>query len=171
MNQIVENWTDFSQKVKEHIETYVQKQYGNSIDTGNDLVTKNGPEYCINAIKRYCDRFGSSARGNVEQERDILKIAHYAQLAYTQYIKKKNNKPVEGLYNIVKELAKKLNVTLMVEHRTSSNNINEFGVFIDPNQVQTYYWIDEYDLADTHTDNLYELNNFLSMKLLELDNK
>jgi hypothetical protein len=162
MNQTVKNWTNFANKVKEHIETYVQKQYGNSIDSGDDLVTKNGAEYCIEQIKRYCDRFGSSARGNIEQERDILKIAHYAQLAHTQYTTNLSQEDI--LLNKCIELAKDVGVFLLQSETKILVKLN--------NNIELY----KYTLATENelllqTNDLYEVSNHLNLMLLGLENE
>jgi hypothetical protein len=76
-----EFWYEFSDTVSDHIETYTFDQYG---DYPDDQLTGWTAEQCIENIKRYCNRFSSNARGDAERERDLLKIAHYAQTAWTK---------------------------------------------------------------------------------------
>jgi len=68
-------WLAFSEAEKVHIDTYTVSQYG---DKGQDRCTELSPAELINDIKKYCARFGSNARGPEEQQRDMLKVAHYA---------------------------------------------------------------------------------------------
>lgn len=72
------DWLEFSDKVAGHIEDYTIPQYG---DRPNDLAEQWKPEDCIANIKRYAARFGSNSRAG-QEKLDLLKIAHYAQLAY-----------------------------------------------------------------------------------------
>lgn len=73
------DWHEFNTKVLKHIENYTVPQYG---DKGNDQAT----EFGLNEIKvnmlRYINRMGRNARGTDEALRDMLKVAHYAQMAY-----------------------------------------------------------------------------------------
>jgi hypothetical protein len=41
--------------------------------------------YCIKAIEKYVKRYGKNMRGDEEQVRDFLKIAHYAALAWGRW--------------------------------------------------------------------------------------
>jgi len=77
----VAEWQAFSKKVEEHIKSYTIKQY-QSVDGTTDQVQSWDPGKCIDAIKRYIDRFGSNARGFDDQLRDMLKTAHYASFAH-----------------------------------------------------------------------------------------
>ena len=72
-------WRMFSRFVEDHVRMYAVKQYG---DAPDDQVEAWTPEQCIEAIRRYTNRFGTNARGIDETFRDLLKIAHYACLAY-----------------------------------------------------------------------------------------
>lgn len=69
-------WLEFSARVLNHIENYTVPQYG---DKGEDQVTEYSPEECALQIKKYISRYGKNARQG-QQELDLLKIAHYAQL-------------------------------------------------------------------------------------------
>jgi len=73
-----EDWVKFGGKVLEHIEIYTVPQYG---DRPNDEVEDWSPEACVLAARKYCGRFGSNSRKGQEKI-DLLKIAHFAQLAY-----------------------------------------------------------------------------------------
>jgi len=72
-----DHWDSFADKVKTHINEYTVKQYG---DHGEDLASEYTPEQCIAQIKKYVARFGKNAREG-QNELDLLKIAHYAQMA------------------------------------------------------------------------------------------
>ena len=75
------DWMRFSSKVLDHIENYTVPQYG---DKGSDRATHYTQEIIADHIGRYKDRIGSNARGTIEAKRDMIKIAHYAQLGYNQ---------------------------------------------------------------------------------------
>ena len=67
-------------EVIEHIETYTVPQYG---DYPNDQVEEWTPELCIAQISKYSARFGKNSREGQELL-DLIKIAHYAQIAYSK---------------------------------------------------------------------------------------
>lgn len=69
----------FSLTVADHIDNYTVPQYG---DSPNDEVAQWTPEQCVYAIAKYCKRFESNRRGRLEQLRDMVKIAHFAQLVF-----------------------------------------------------------------------------------------
>jgi ubiquinone biosynthesis protein Coq4 len=73
------DFIDFSLTVARHIDHYTVPQYG---DRPDDQVETWTPEQCMDSIKRYCNRFGSNRRGRIETLRDMVKIAHFAQLIY-----------------------------------------------------------------------------------------
>lgn len=77
----LEDWKRFSRFVEAHIVNYTIPQYQSS-DDEEDQINIWTSEDCVRAIRRYCARFGKSARGNDEALRDMLKIAHYAQFAF-----------------------------------------------------------------------------------------
>lgn len=79
-NRLIE-WDGFSQLVREHIETYCIPQYGD-----NQAGAYSATECCRN-IERYTGRCGKNMRGDDEQRRDFLKMAHYACLAYFRYLR------------------------------------------------------------------------------------
>lgn len=70
----------FANQVIEHIETYTVPQYG---DYPNDQVEEWTPELCIAQISKYSARFGKNSREGQELL-DLIKIAHYAQIAYSK---------------------------------------------------------------------------------------
>jgi hypothetical protein len=72
-------WRMFSRFVEDHIRIYTVGQYGDAPDDQAEAWTA---EQCVESIKRYTNRFGTNARGADESLRDLLKIAHYACLAY-----------------------------------------------------------------------------------------
>lgn len=75
----VGEWDAFSDLVRRHIIGYTIPQYG---DKGYDELMKWDPQACINAISKYVRRFDNNARGPEETLRDMLKIAHFAAVAY-----------------------------------------------------------------------------------------
>lgn len=77
-NRVME-WKYFAAIVTSHIIEYTIKQYGDSPD---DEVEKWTPEACLLAIGKYVRRFEGGQRGPIETLRDMLKIAHFACLAY-----------------------------------------------------------------------------------------
>jgi len=86
-------WEEFADKVKKHIWQYTIPQYYNE-DSDTDQVGAWDSLDCINAIKRYVNRFGRNQRGNTEALRDLLKIAHYAQFAYDRLKKETQSEDV-----------------------------------------------------------------------------
>lgn len=71
-------WQRFAAEVADHIEKYTVPQYG---DEGEDIITDQTAEYCIDHAKRYLARFGRSARPGTELL-DLKKAAHYLQMAH-----------------------------------------------------------------------------------------
>lgn len=74
-------WQEFNAEVLKHIVQYAIPQYQNEDET-HDQVGALTLGDCITSIQRYINRFGRNARGNKEALRDLLKIAHYACIAY-----------------------------------------------------------------------------------------
>ena len=72
------DWLHFADTVAEHIEYYTVPQYG---DAPDDQVESWTAEHCVNQLHKYASRFGSNKREG-QDALDLLKIAHYAQLAY-----------------------------------------------------------------------------------------
>ena len=85
------NWTKFSSRVFNHIEEYTVPQYG---DAPFDQLEGWTPEQCLESIQRYVNRNikGTNARGPQEALRDMIKIAHYASVAYEKLEAKNANK-------------------------------------------------------------------------------
>lgn len=75
MTERGKEWEIFSKTVWNHIEDYTVPQYG---DWPDDAAENYTPRDCIKQIEKYASRFGKNQRGEEEQKRDILKIAHYA---------------------------------------------------------------------------------------------
>lgn len=72
-------WEDFAKEVGDHIEVYTVPQYG---DFPTDQLTEWELSDLTTTIKRYANRMGKNARGVEEDKRDMLKIAHYASVAW-----------------------------------------------------------------------------------------
>lgn len=75
--QRTKDWNEFAAKVAAHIENYIVPQYG---DAPNDNVAAWSAQDCIAQIQKYAARFGNNQRTG-QEELDLMKIAHYAQLA------------------------------------------------------------------------------------------
>lgn len=71
-------WTEFAAKVADHITNYTVPQYG---DAPNDNVESWSAADCIAQVQKYAARFGNNQRAG-QEELDLMKIAHYAQLAH-----------------------------------------------------------------------------------------
>lgn len=72
------DWRDFAIEVSHHIEKYTVPQYG---DKGEDQCTDFTIQDFLTQIKKYCNRCGKNARLG-QDKLDMMKIAHYAQMAY-----------------------------------------------------------------------------------------
>ena len=72
------DWERFSDDVNYHILTYVIPQYG---DKGEDIASDYTLEDCVRNMKKYLARSGRNSRPGQDQL-DLVKIAHYAQMAY-----------------------------------------------------------------------------------------
>jgi hypothetical protein len=68
-------WIEFAAKVLYHIENYTVPQYG---DDPNDRFAEMSADEVMVDLKKYLARLGRNQRGEVEQLRDLLKIAHVA---------------------------------------------------------------------------------------------
>ena len=73
-------WDQFDQQLRRHILRYTLAQYSNP--EGNEQVDSFTVEDCWREIQRYYNRRRASVRGPVEQLRDAIKVAHYAQIIY-----------------------------------------------------------------------------------------
>ena len=74
-------WNAFAYKVGQHIDEYTVVQYG---DFPDDQLSSYSIADCITQIKKYCNRIGTNVRGKEETKRDMLKVAHYACVAYSK---------------------------------------------------------------------------------------
>lgn len=72
-------WAVFSATVYKHIENYSVPQYGPDIKDNVDVADAND---CRKYISKYLRRAGSERRGRIEELRDLVKIAHFAQFAF-----------------------------------------------------------------------------------------
>jgi len=81
MGYRVREYSAFSWTVLRHIAEYTVPQYGDGPD---DQIKDWTAEQCVRQIGKYVARYGTNARGKEERKRDLLKIAHYACLAYNK---------------------------------------------------------------------------------------
>ena len=72
-------WVIFSTVVGLHLREYAVPQYG---DAPTDQLYSWTPDQCIKQIGKYIARMDSNARGEQENLTDLLKIAHYASVAW-----------------------------------------------------------------------------------------
>lgn len=72
-------WQRFSELVIDHIQNYVAKQYR---DFPDYIVEKYNEAKIQAKLEAYADRIGSGLRGEEDQKRDLIKIAHYACYFY-----------------------------------------------------------------------------------------
>lgn len=83
-----DEWSEFAMEVIDHIDNYTVPQYGDkNEDTANDYTAQQ----CIDHIKRYANRHGKNSRPG-QEKLDLLKIAHYAQLAHSKLQEEENAK-------------------------------------------------------------------------------
>lgn len=73
------DWEAFSLDVHDHINEYTIPQYG---DKGEDIASEYSVDDCFRNMKRYLARQGKNSRPG-QESLDLIKIAHYAQMAYT----------------------------------------------------------------------------------------
>lgn len=74
-------WDIFSDEVVNHIEHYTVAQYK---DFPEDQVTEWTEEDLVKQIQKYINRISSNERGDMERNRDLMKIAHYAQMIWSK---------------------------------------------------------------------------------------
>ncbi len=84
MSKRGDEWVEFAAIVLKHVDEYTIPQYG---DYPIDRSTGRDVDGLIEDIEKYCKRFGKNQRGDEEQLRDFLKIAHCACIAYFKYEK------------------------------------------------------------------------------------
>ena len=77
-------WSDFSNKVLDHIDGYTVTQYG---DMPNDQASEWTAHDVEQQIKKYTNRISTGQRGFEERQRDLLKIAHYCAILHAKRIK------------------------------------------------------------------------------------
>ena len=71
-------WSRFADQVLEHIELYTVPQYG---DKPDDNVEEWDSYDCMKQVSKYLKRLKTGQRPG-ERKRDLLKIAHYTQMAH-----------------------------------------------------------------------------------------
>jgi len=76
----VKHWDHFDEQMRRHIATYTREQYGNP--NGDEQIDSFDSVDCWKNMQRYFNRRHANTRGNRERLRDLIKLAHYAQLAY-----------------------------------------------------------------------------------------
>lgn len=74
------NWNHFNEQMLKHIPQYTEEQYGNK--EGNEQVDEFTPEQCWQNMQRCYNRRNSNTRGNKEKLRDLIKVAHHAEIVY-----------------------------------------------------------------------------------------
>lgn len=79
MDSRLDEWEVFSSITHSHIKNYTIPQYG---DKPGDNLSTWDPEDCIRQIGKYINRFKNNARGPYERKLDMLKVAHYACVAF-----------------------------------------------------------------------------------------
>ena len=80
----LEEWENFQEVMKDHLENYAQIQYGNP--EGDEQIDRFSAEDCWQNIQRYYNRRNSSVRGESETRRDAIKVSHYAQVIYNKLL-------------------------------------------------------------------------------------
>jgi len=88
-----DQWIDFSADTLAHIEEYVVPQYG---DFPDEMIEGFSVDDIRKQIDRYLKRVGKNSRGQREDERDCLKIAHYACFLHNRIKKGEQNKFKKG---------------------------------------------------------------------------
>lgn len=75
-----EQWRRWSeQEVEPHIEHYTGPQYG---DWPDDQLSEMTEEQIIGKMKPYMSRINSNVRGFDDQQRDLVKLAHFCQVLH-----------------------------------------------------------------------------------------
>lgn len=67
--------------VQDHIANYTIPQYG---DAPTDELETWTAEQCVKSIGKYVARFESGRRGKLETLRDLVKISHFAAVAFSK---------------------------------------------------------------------------------------
>jgi hypothetical protein len=81
MSRKADEWERFSKILVGHIEHYALPQYGD-YGEAEDLLGPMSADDCMEHLRQYVRRYGSGVRGECEELRDLLKIAHFAGVAY-----------------------------------------------------------------------------------------
>lgn len=106
-------WSEFAQIILNHIENYTVPQYG---DITTDNVSKWSVDEIMPQIERYVRRYKSNSRPG-QEHLDMMKIAHYACMAYFKIDKNKeviekkqsSDQEIKELKQDVKVINEKLN--------------------------------------------------------------
>lgn len=78
MSRRADLWDTFAHAVRCHINDYTVPQYG---DAPGDLLESMSVDECVHQIRKYAQRHGRNSRDG-QDERDMLKLAHYAAEAW-----------------------------------------------------------------------------------------
>lgn len=81
MSKKGDEWKRFAEIVLGHIESYSIIQY-DDYGSPDELLGKMTADDCMEHINQYVKRYGKNVRGPVEAARDLLKISHFAGVAY-----------------------------------------------------------------------------------------
>lgn len=77
-------WNIFADEVARHIEHYTVPQYG---DFPKDQSSDWNEEDMVKQIQKYLNRINTNERGEIERDRDLMKIAHYVQMIWSKRMK------------------------------------------------------------------------------------
>lgn len=77
-------WNIFADEVARHVEHYTVPQYG---DFPSDYATELTEEDMVKQIQKYLNRINTNERGEIERDRDLMKIAHYVQMIWSKRMK------------------------------------------------------------------------------------
>ena len=77
-------WNIFADEVARHIEHYTVPQYG---DFPEDQASSWTEDDMVKQIQKYLNRINTNERGEMERDRDLMKIAHYVQMIWSKRMK------------------------------------------------------------------------------------
>lgn len=77
-------WNIFADEVARHIEHYTVPQYG---DFPKDQSSDWTEDDMVKQIQKYLNRINTNERGEIERDRDLMKIAHYVQMIWSKRMK------------------------------------------------------------------------------------
>lgn len=100
MSKKIQSWLTFAVRVRNHIRDYVIAQYG---EEGEDPAAEYTAEDCIKQAQRYLSRYGKQARRG-EESLDILKAAHWLQIAHDKMCAPTLGVTIDELDTIVTEV-------------------------------------------------------------------